>query len=145
MTSDGLMSAGGTNSTVITALSLPPKILCAYHLAVATCMLLTPAAKSLLKSYFPIICVSALFVVQYFAKMADIPVPAELKGFHRLSRSTYIYEPTTTAAATSPAGGPDLILLSSWLDAQPRHIAKVRLFTSGVLLFRMHLIRESDT
>jgi hypothetical protein len=58
--------------------------------------------------------------------MAPAPVPAPLTGFKRLNASTYIYEPPTTlspppTASTSP---PDLILLPTWLDAAPRHIAK---------------------
>jgi hypothetical protein len=62
--------------------------------------------------------------------MAPAPVPGPLTGFKRLNTSTYIYEPTTAAASSLPASSsssspsPDLILLPSWLDAAPRHIAK---------------------
>jgi hypothetical protein len=57
--------------------------------------------------------------------MAPEPVPGPLTGFKRLNASTYIYEPpTTTTTSPSSSSGPDLILLPSWLDASPRHIAK---------------------
>lgn len=46
--------------------------------------------------------------------MACASVPLALEGFKRLGRATYIHEPTSTLP----------ILISSWLDAQPRHIAK---------------------
>jgi Eukaryotic protein of unknown function (DUF829) len=50
-------------------------------------------------------------------------VPSPLTGFQRLNASTYIYEPPTSPSPAS-SSAPDLILLPSWLDAAPRHIAK---------------------
>jgi hypothetical protein len=55
--------------------------------------------------------------------MAAQPVPSPLTGFKRLNASTYIYEPPTSPSPAS-SSAPDLILLPSWLDAAPRHIAK---------------------
>jgi hypothetical protein len=55
--------------------------------------------------------------------MAPEPVPAPLTGFKRLNASTYIYEPPASPSSTS-SSSPELILLPSWLDAAPRHIAK---------------------
>ena len=57
------------------------------------------------------------------SKMAAQPVPSPLTGFKRLNASTYIYEPPTSPSPAS-SSAPDLILLPSWLDAAPRHIAK---------------------
>jgi hypothetical protein len=57
--------------------------------------------------------------------MAPSLIPAPLEGFKRLNASTYIYEPPATTLILHPATSPpDLILLLSWLDAAPRHIAK---------------------
>lgn len=62
-----------------------------------------------------------------------LPVPSPLKDFKRLGSATYIYEPPTTVPTkttltSSTPPPPDFILLPSWLDAAPKHIAK---YTNG--------------
>jgi hypothetical protein len=58
--------------------------------------------------------------------MASKPVPAAFTGFRRLGSSTYLYRPPSTQESNSPRNqaDPDLILLHTWLSADPRHIAK---------------------
>ncbi|OJD33155.1 uncharacterized protein BKCO1_3300084 [Diplodia corticola] len=55
-----------------------------------------------------------------------------LPGFQRLNHKTYLHDPAT-ASPTPPAtaartpnstGTPSLILVCSWMDAQPKHVAK---------------------
>ena len=58
--------------------------------------------------------------------MSSKPVPKPLEGFKRLGASTYLYEPLSPQKAGESA--PDLILLCSWVDASPKHIAK---YTEG--------------
>ena len=59
--------------------------------------------------------------------MAPAPVPKALDGFASLGPSSYIYEAPKTGDhfrdQVSPPH-PDVILFMSWLDAQPKHIAK---------------------
>ncbi|KAF2461648.1 hypothetical protein BDY21DRAFT_332800 [Lineolata rhizophorae] len=52
--------------------------------------------------------------------MAGQPKPNPLAAFQRLNDSVYLYDPST---ATAPASA-DLVILCSWMDAAPKHIAK---------------------
>lgn len=65
--------------------------------------------------------------------MASDPVPAPLVGFTRLGHSSYIYEPPATSTTTSKA--PDVILLTTFMNATPRHVAK---YTSGYKILYPH-------
>lgn len=58
--------------------------------------------------------------------MSAKPVPKAFEGFKRLGTSTYLFEPSSAKKYGESA--PDLILLCSWLDALPKHIAK---YTEG--------------
>ncbi|KAL1638023.1 hypothetical protein SLS58_009044 [Diplodia intermedia] len=64
------------------------------------------------------------------------PVPG-LPDFQRLNHKTYLYDPATASTSTSgtepqtaqrtpgsTATSPSLILVCSWMDASPRHVAK---------------------
>ncbi|KFY85275.1 hypothetical protein V500_08559 [Pseudogymnoascus sp. VKM F-4518 (FW-2643)] len=59
--------------------------------------------------------------------MAPAPVPEAFEGFTRLGPNSYIYEVPKSGDPfrdqVSPPH-PDVILFMSWLDAQPKHIAK---------------------
>ncbi|KFY40120.1 hypothetical protein V495_05613 [Pseudogymnoascus sp. VKM F-4514 (FW-929)] len=59
--------------------------------------------------------------------MPPAPVPAAFEGFARLGPNSYIYEAPKSGDLVrdqvSPPN-PDVILFMSWLDAQPKHIAK---------------------
>lgn len=58
---------------------------------------------------------------------APVPVPKAFEGFARLAPHAYIYEAPKSGDPlfdqVSPPH-PDVILFMSWLDAQPKHIAK---------------------
>lgn len=57
--------------------------------------------------------------------MGNVPTP--LSGFIRTGSNSFEYRPGTHTQPTLP-NSPDLIVICSWLDAEPRHIAK---YTNG--------------
>lgn len=60
--------------------------------------------------------------------MATKPVPSSLVGFTRLNHSTYILQSSNGNIPLRDTHAPDIILLCTWLDAAPKHIAK---YTTG--------------
>jgi hypothetical protein len=55
-----------------------------------------------------------------FFNMVLSKASSVLEQFTRLSTSVYLHEPTSKHDPNSP----DLILISGWMDARPRHLAK---------------------
>jgi hypothetical protein len=81
-------------------------------------------SSSIFSLKYPELSVGPLYII-----MTSTPVPPPLAGFRRTGTATYVYEPATTLSEEDEVSKtPDLILIPSWLNAAPKHIAKYTAF-----------------
>ncbi|KAK9312149.1 hypothetical protein V1522DRAFT_233906 [Lipomyces starkeyi] len=90
--------------------------------------------------------------------MANNEPPAELRSFKRLNHKTYLWTPPPSAARNNSSSvtnqtsfpntagtPPDLILIGSWMNASPRHIAKFTEYYQLIYPFSPILLLTSST